>query len=117
MYIQGGYDVDRGVLSDFYRLQLENEGDGFKWERLSENILNYPGRLKGHTAVVYKTKMVVFGGQVAGGEGSNITFIYDFIKGTWEKVEAKGNVPPRLDAHSAFIVEDTMYVYGGFKDE
>lgn len=31
MYIQGGYDVDKGFLSDFYRLQLENQGDGFKW--------------------------------------------------------------------------------------
>ncbi len=24
LYIQGGYDVDKGFLSDFYRLQLEN---------------------------------------------------------------------------------------------
>jgi hypothetical protein len=31
MYIHGGYDVDKGFLSDFYRLQLENQLDGFKW--------------------------------------------------------------------------------------
>jgi len=31
LYVHGGYDVDKGFLSDFYRLQLENQLDGFKW--------------------------------------------------------------------------------------
>jgi hypothetical protein len=31
MYVHGGYDVDKGFLSDFYRIQLENQLDGFKW--------------------------------------------------------------------------------------
>lgn len=60
--------------------------------------------------------MVIFGGQVAGGQGSNSTFIFDFIKSKWEAIEPGPEIP-RLDSHAAFIIDDTMYVYGGFKDE
>ncbi len=31
LYIHGGYNSDYGCLSDFYRLNLQSERNGFKW--------------------------------------------------------------------------------------
>jgi hypothetical protein len=78
--------------------------------------VNYPGRRKGHSAVVYKTSMVMFGGQVHDGEGTNLTFLYDFNKAFWDKIAPSPDLP-KLDSHSAFMIDEVMYVYGGFKDK
>jgi len=60
--------------------------------------------------------MVIFGGQVHDGEGTNLTFVYDFNKAFWDKIVPSADLP-KLDSHSAFLIDDIMYIYGGFKDK
>ena len=62
LYIHGGYDADKGVLSDFHCIDLTEDGEAFEWKKLNNSIQGKPIRLKGHSAIVHKTSMVLFGG-------------------------------------------------------
>ena len=63
LYVYGGYDADRGILSDFYKMNLNGKEDGFRWLALPINDPNYPGKLKSHVAAVHKNCLLIFGGQ------------------------------------------------------
>lgn len=60
--------------------------------------------------------MILFGGQVHDGEGTNFAFVYEFNKAFWDRIAPSADLP-KLDSHAAFVIEDVMYVYGGFKDK
>lgn len=62
MYIHGGYDADKGVMNDFYYIDVSDDCESFEWKKLPNTINGELLRLKSHTAVVYKTMMIIFGG-------------------------------------------------------
>lgn len=45
-----------------------------------------------------------------------MTYVYNFNKAFWEKIPGGAEIP-KLDSHAAFLVDDVMYIYGGFKDK
>eukprot|EP01063_Lacrimia_lanifica_P029269 TRINITY_DN4426_c0_g1_i2.p1 TRINITY_DN4426_c0_g1~~TRINITY_DN4426_c0_g1_i2.p1 ORF type:complete len:458 (+),score=150.74 TRINITY_DN4426_c0_g1_i2:158-1531(+) len=69
-----------------------------------------------HTSVVYKTKMLVFGGK-NGGRNSNKRlddmYAYDFVTSTWSEVKAKGTPPSSRSAHTSVVYGKKMLVFGG----
>ncbi|TKR87724.1 hypothetical protein L596_012078 [Steinernema carpocapsae] len=42
---------------------------------------------------------------------------YDPVENTWKVVEACGKIPPARDGHSAVMVGDNMYIFGGFEED
>lgn len=62
LYIHGGYDADRGVMSDFNYIDVADDCESFEWKKLNNTLNGEPLRLKNHSAVTYKTLLILFGG-------------------------------------------------------
>lgn len=74
-----------------------------------------PIRLKGHTAVIYKTNIILFGGERGLGENSNSVYIYDIVSQTWKKPKIIGqDLVCKVDSHCTAMIGENMYVYGGY---
>ncbi|KAF2068655.1 hypothetical protein CYY_010019 [Polysphondylium violaceum] len=99
------------VYNELYRYNTKTQ----EWTLLSS--AGVEGRW-GHSAVVYKDKMIVFGGMGEGTVMYSSTVAFDFIAETWERlsiVEGPLNPKPvRRQLHTASIVKDKMYIVGGY---
>lgn len=62
MYVHGGYDAERGVLADFYAIDISDETEAFEWSKINNTVQGVPLKLKSHRGIVYKTCLYVFGG-------------------------------------------------------
>lgn len=70
-----------------------------------------PGRY-GHTAVVVKDLLYVFGGQ--GQYGSlNDLWVFDFEACTWSLIDVVGAPPSARAGHCACLSDDVMFIFGG----
>lgn len=114
LYIYGGYEVDSGVLGDFWRLNLGNQEGGFRWEMLPADKHDYPGKLRSHTAVAHSNSMYLFGGQRNVGQNSNLTYVYSFVEREWKVIAATEKEVPALDSHSAVVLGQNMLIFGGY---
>ncbi|EGR29299.1 kelch motif family protein, putative [Ichthyophthirius multifiliis] len=119
MYVYGGYEVNEGILSDFYSMVIKN-AQSYKWEKISnKGNKPYPGPLMRHTAVVFQDKMYIFGGNKQSLKSTNDIWTYDYIYDEWQNVEPKDQIKPlEIDSHCA-TVDDTracMYIFGGFSN-
>lgn len=47
---------------------------------------------------------------------NNLVFVYEIGKDSWRKVKPNIDVP-RVDSHSAVVIDNKMYVYGGYIPE
>ncbi|OQR71723.1 leucine-zipper transcriptional regulator 1 [Tropilaelaps mercedesae] len=92
------------------------------WTRIStEHILRNapppPTRRYGHTMVAYDRHLYVFGG-TADSIQSNDLHSFDLDEKMWSVVEPAPNsvVPSGRLFHSAAVIGDAMYIFGGTKD-
>jgi N-acetylneuraminic acid mutarotase len=108
-YLFGGENIYNQATNNLYIFDIENE----QWERRPFNEADIPAMI-GHTANYYPTSklFVVFGG-FQRGIYSNSIYIYDNTK--WTKVEYREGekVPKGRIFHTATLVGDSLYVYGG----
>lgn len=115
MYVHGGYDTDKGILSDFHCIDLTPTNQQFEWVTLPNKINAQTIRLKAHTAVTYKNNIYLFGGEKAFTENSNIVYAYDTKIKKWSQPTIIGwNKIPKIDSHCAIIHGENMIVYGGY---
>jgi len=110
-------------------------GNGGLVENYSNTILSYPlpykpdsvftslGNLQGaptarsgHTAVVYKDSMYIFGGW-NGHTSLGDFYSYNFEMKSWKKLDSNGTIPSKRRMHSAIVYKDNMYLFGGFDEE
>ena len=127
MYVLGGSSrsslsiLASGVtpyIGDFRVLNL----DTYTWKTLPySKKLN---RLKTHTAVVWKNEMIVFGGEVVtddnGDSDTNGMSIFNFTTSKWSIVhynQGSTYVPIRRHVHTAWVIKDHLYIFGGTSDE
>ncbi|CAN8064190.1 unnamed protein product [Agarophyton chilense] len=127
LYLYGGFDRRDHVLSDLWEFRLDEK----KWVLISGNpdSCNYsvyeplpvvvrvptPVARAEHTAVVYKHRMIVFGGY-DGKKKLNDSFVYDFATRRWSSpFPARQGAPSRRCKHSAVLYKGKMYVVGGFQ--
>ncbi|XP_037960514.1 kelch domain-containing protein 3 [Teleopsis dalmanni] len=77
---------------------------------------NIPFQRYGHTVVAYKNKIYMWGGR---NDESLCKILYCFDPETlsWSRPKVTGEVPGARDGHSACIVENCMYIFGGFITE
>lgn len=77
----------------------------------------HKGRLPkvGHTSVSYKRDIYLFGGVNPKGQYSNHIFCHEKRSLLWTEKRGVGVVPRGRVNHSAVIVNDKMYIYGGHR--
>lgn len=82
-------------------------------------LLGYPEvpfQRYGHTAVAYEHNVYMWGGR-NDDVCCNILFCFNTHTHTWSKPEVSGSIPGVRDGHSACIVGNSMYIFGGFEEE
>jgi len=58
-----------------------------------------------------------FGGYGYGGQYLNDTWSFDTSTRKWTKLQCTGSIPSPRNGHAAVLVDDVMYVFGGFTGE
>ncbi|XP_069080720.1 leucine-zipper-like transcriptional regulator 1 isoform X2 [Pleurodeles waltl] len=108
MYIYGGYLDLKGASEEFWFLNF----DSMKWTRLPPGSCDCgPGPRYGHSSVVYKDAMYVFGGLVGMVE-KNDFWTWNFYSQMWTIIKSSFR-PPKVMGHSSVVFEDCMLVFGG----
>lgn len=104
------------MVNDIHILDVR-ESDS-QLEKLQWNIPQIEGKTQprmGHSAQLYDGKIVIFGGWNGFKVLDDVVFI-DLKNGTqnlhFNSPQVKGE-PPRRQFHTANIIEDNMYVFGG----
>eukprot|EP00297_Palpitomonas_bilix_P005055 CAMPEP_0113875200 /NCGR_PEP_ID=MMETSP0780_2-20120614/4800_1 /TAXON_ID=652834 /ORGANISM="Palpitomonas bilix" /LENGTH=645 /DNA_ID=CAMNT_0000861143 /DNA_START=98 /DNA_END=2035 /DNA_ORIENTATION=+ /assembly_acc=CAM_ASM_000599 len=137
LYLFGGSDGDRN-FGDLHSISLaplweeegergtgplprhrqgrgrDNEGGGGgRWEWTVEATTGTaPAGRRGHSAVMWGSKMIIYGGQ-DGMNFLNDLFVCDLSIQQWTAVNFDGNAPPPRSYHIAQLHNDKVYIYGG----
>ncbi|XP_048450825.1 multiple epidermal growth factor-like domains protein 8, partial [Rhincodon typus] len=70
-----------------------------------------------HTAVEWRGRMLIFGGQLANGSLASDVWLYEAVPESWKLLLASTSLtPPGLASHAATVVDQYLYVYGGRLD-
>lgn len=129
VYLFGGNDLRRppGPNNDLYKVDMSSTD--FYWTKL-----DLPGRIpeprSHHSAIVYGTKIIFFGGFRSSSIRYNDVWILDTANDEWSQphvgiTETKADgeiafkrlwpeVPLPRGAHSATLVGNQMYIFGGY---
>ncbi|XP_074437419.1 host cell factor 2 isoform X3 [Larus michahellis] len=104
-------------LNDFYELELQHGSGVVGWSiPVTKGVL--PSPRESHTAVVYcrkdlgSPKMYIFGGMC--GCRLNDLWELDIETMTWSRPETKGTIPLPRSLHTANVIGNKMYVFGGW---
>lgn len=85
--------------------------DTNRWSRMAD----LPVSISGHSAVVARDFVWVFGGTTSHGL-SNQIYRYDLLGDDWSQVEIAGDRPAPRRAHRAVAIGSNMLVLGGIED-
>ncbi|XP_077195852.1 host cell factor 2 [Paroedura picta] len=104
-------------LNDFYELELQHGSGVLGWSiPVTKGVV--PSPRESHTAIIYSRKdsgnpkMFIFGGM--SGCRLNDLWELDIETMTWSKPETKGTVPLPRSLHTANVIGNKMYVFGGW---
>ncbi|XP_063176880.1 host cell factor 2 isoform X3 [Chroicocephalus ridibundus] len=104
-------------LNDFYELELQHGSGVVGWSiPVTKGVL--PSPRESHTAIVYcrkdlgSPKMYIFGGMC--GCRLNDLWELDIETMTWSRPETKGTIPLPRSLHTANVIGNKMYVFGGW---
>lgn len=115
LYVFGGqyddYFFDDLVSYDLSTLQSSNS----KWVSIKPTSPSPPPRTN-HTMITFEEKLYLFGG-TDGKLWYSDTWCYDPRSNTWTQIDCAGYIPSPCEGHSATIVGDIMYVFGGRSSE
>uniref|UniRef100_A0A1B6KC59 Kelch domain-containing protein 3 n=1 Tax=Graphocephala atropunctata TaxID=36148 RepID=A0A1B6KC59_9HEMI len=70
----------------------------------------------GHTAVAHGTKAYIWGGR-NDESACNKLYCFDTERSEWSCVPTNGTTPGARDGHSACVIDNHMYIFGGFEDD
>ncbi|KAF7266807.1 hypothetical protein GWI33_019912 [Rhynchophorus ferrugineus] len=80
----------------------------------NDDILPY--RRYGHTAVVYKDNIYIWGGR-NDRSSCSILFKFDTFWHCWMAPPTTGSVPLARDGHTACVWKNYMFIFGGYEEE
>ncbi|KAK5644820.1 hypothetical protein RI129_006120 [Pyrocoelia pectoralis] len=119
IYVFGG-EVGFSAGSETPLWMYDIKNNNWKKIRTQKGAVTPKGR-RGHSALVHKGTMLIYGGyQDLRGSCSEL-WGYHFDSGSWHLISStvKSNpdlCPPPRHKHSAILHEDAMWVYGGMTD-
>lgn len=113
LYLFGG-QLENDVYNDLYLFELTSfKLPKARWE-LVEPLNNLrPPPLTNHSMSVYKNKIYVFGGVYNNEKVSNDLWCFDTVINKWLQLATSGQAPLPVNEHSAAVVGDRLFVYGG----
>lgn len=77
------------------------------------NFLFQVGRFS-HSANLYHDSMVLFGGELQNGSLTNELWLYNITLNKWTELAVNDVAkPPPLAEHTATLVDDKLYIFGG----
>lgn len=95
----------------------------FRWIKHPVSDLPYfenddilPYKRYGHTAVMYKDKIYIWGGRNDHASCS-VLFCFDTLWHCWTAPKVTGDIPLARDGHSACIWKHFMFIMGGYEEE
>ncbi|KAH8411453.1 hypothetical protein KR215_004873 [Drosophila sulfurigaster] len=89
--------------------QCDANGDPLKYPLV-------PFQRYGHTVVAYKERIYIWGGR--NDENlCNVLYCFDPKTARWTRPAVSGCLPGARDGHSACVIGECMYIFGGFVDE
>lgn len=80
------------------------------------NLEDVPFQRYGHTVVAYGDYAYLWGGRNDDG-ACNILYRFDTNTMTWSRPAVTGAIPGARDGHSACVMENRMYVFGGYEEQ
>ena len=129
VYLFGGNDLRRppGPNAELYKLDISSSE--FYWTKV-ESAGRQPEPRSNHTTILYNKKIILFGGFKSSSIRYNDTWILDTATDEWSQphigvTETKADgeiafkriwpeVPSPRGAHSATLVGNQMYIFGGY---
>lgn len=113
LYLFGG-QLENDVFNDLYYFELTSfKLPRARWE-LVQPLNNFkPPPVTNHSMSIYKNKIYIFGGVYNNEKVCNDLWCFDTLINKWEQVATTGDVPLPVNEHSAVIVGDRLYIYGG----
>ncbi|CAI5453235.1 unnamed protein product [Caenorhabditis angaria] len=98
----------------FLDVSIGNDADvGGEFSQKNE----VPYQRYGHTVVGHNGKAYLWGGRNDDYGASNLMHEFDPVTLRWRKMEIVGFIPPARDGHTAVMVNNKMFVFGGFEEE
>lgn len=70
----------------------------------------------GHTAVVYQQNVYLWGGR-NDDASCNVLYCFDTKTLSWSRPDVSGTLPGARDGHSASVIDNFMYIFGGFQED
>ncbi|NXF36488.1 LZTR1 regulator, partial [Nyctibius bracteatus] len=109
MYIYGGYFGIRGISQEFWTFRFDTR----RWLCVSSPSSHNcgPGPRHGHSAVVYRSGMYLFGGLVGLSEQKDL-WKWDFVSSSWSNIRTSQGPPPVV-GHASVVFKDSMLIFGG----
>ncbi|KAI0830545.1 hypothetical protein BC628DRAFT_1336597 [Trametes gibbosa] len=110
-YIFGG-QVDGEFLNDLWSFDLNSLRSKAAWELVEPVEGSRPPKRTSHVCVTYGEKIILFGGTDCQYH-YNDTWAFDTTTNTWSELNCIGFIPSPREGHSAAMVDDVVYVFGG----
>ena len=112
LIIFGGCDLNAKCYNDLYFFNMET----YEWT-LIENKGIIPSPRMGHSAVLYGTKMIIYGGESNDGYKDDM-FEFDIEKKEWKKIEYYSKISTARTNHGTVIDnKGKMYIFGGYSEK
>jgi len=74
-----------------------------------------------HSATVYESKIIIFGGSYYGGEGKieffGDVFIFNTDDYSWELMVGNGDAPSPRSQHTGTLIDKSLIIIGGYSSE
>jgi hypothetical protein len=125
IYIFGG-QVEGFFFNDLVAFDLNSlQSSASRWEVLLPNTKDQvapqaqgrsPPPRTNHSIVTWQDRLYLFGG-TDGVTWFNDVWTYDPRSNSWTELDCIGYIPVAREGHSAALVNDTMYVFGGRTQE
>lgn len=113
LYLFGG-QLENDVFNDLFYFELTSfKLPRARWE-LVQPVNNFkPPPVTNHSMSIYKSKIYIFGGVYNNEKVCNDLWCFDSLINKWTQVSTTGDGPLPVNEHSAIIIGDRLYVYGG----
>ena len=113
MFVYGGQSNEMNsetTFSDVHSFNLETNS----WSKVATKGETIPA-LSGHSMVFHPAtnSLIVFGGRIGQDYSPNV-WVFNLEKKELSKIETSGDIPKAREKHSATLVDDMMYIYGGW---
>lgn len=93
MYVYGGYQILKGMMSDFYCIDLDDGLEMFNWEQI-EGGGEVPGPRSKHGLIGGRKRIYLIGGLLSNTCSSSEIYEYDVLSNNWCVMKPDGDRLP-----------------------